>query len=192
MRQFSISLVLLVLLTPLAPGGEGLGVRGKDDDAKPVTVKIFGVSAIAPPAWVEEKPDNLLRSYQFKVPSIDKDQPAGEVAIYKLGSPKTETLFPEWKATFTPPKGKTIDEASRITTVELNNGKATLLDVRGTWKFRDRPRDPRSKLEIRPDYRVIWVVLTIGDESTHIRFSGPDKLVAKHRDTFVTWLKTLK
>ena len=139
-----------------------------------------------------EKPSNLLRSYQFTIPNSEEGQPGGEVAIYKLGTPKTETVFPGWKATFTPPEGKTIEDVAKVTTVELKNGKATMLDVYGTWNFKDAPRDPRSKLEIRPNYRAIWVVLTIGDESTHIRFSGPENLVAKNRDIFMTWLKALK
>jgi len=64
-----------------------------------------------------------------------------------------------------------------------------VLDVSGTWKYRERPFDPKSKEEIRDDYRVIWVVVADKDEATHIRLSGPRETVEKHYAPFVRELR---
>ena len=42
------------------------------------------------------------------------------------------------------------------------------------------------------DYRAIWAIVVVKDEATHVRFSGPSKIVAKHFDEFEKWLKALK
>ena len=68
----------------------------------------------------------------------------------------------------------------------------SLLDASGTWVYRERPRDPKSKPEVKPMYRVVWAVVTVGDETAHVRLSGSDKVVGKHYDEFVAWLKGIK
>ena len=40
-------------------------------------------------------------------------------------------------------------------------------------KYKERPFDPKSKEEIKEDYRVVWVIVTEKDETTHLRLSGP-------------------
>jgi hypothetical protein len=157
----------------------------------PVSVKLGVLVVEAPKDWVNQKPANLLRSYQFQLPSKLDGLAHGEVAIFKEASPKVEEKFTEWKATFVPPEGQMIDDIVKKSTFELpKKTQVHVLDFTGTWKYRERPRDPRSREEIRPDFRVIWVILVQPDETTHIRFSGPEKVVAAHHEAFITWLKS--
>lgn len=163
------------------------------EDAKPTVVKINSLSAPAPTGWSVEKPANRLRSFQFKLPAAAEGGHSGE--IYGMADSNSDhaKYFARWKNDFVVPEGKTADDIAKTTTLDLAGGtKAYLLDMTGTWRFKERPFDPRSKTEERPDYRVVWAVVNGPDASTHLRMSGPAAVVDKQYDSFVNWLKALK
>ncbi len=62
----------------------------------------------------------------------------------------------------------------------------------GTWKYKERPQDPKSKEMLLDDYRVIWVIVAEKDEATHIRLSGPKESVDKQVKAFEGFVKSLK
>lgn len=159
----------------------------------PSIVTLGSLKATAPATWKSERPSNLLRSYQFKIAAADKDAPPAEVAVFKEASPKVEEKFAEWKGTFVVPDGKTADDlGAKVEKFTVADAAVHTLDVSGTWKYRERPRDPKSKEELRPDQRVIWVVLIQKDETTHVRLAGPAVVVDKHADEFLKWIKSAK
>jgi hypothetical protein len=160
--------------------------------ADPAPIAVNSLKATPPAEWVVEKPSNRLRSAQFKLKSGSENLADGEVNVMPESNPKTDVLFPRWKATYIPPDGKTIDEIAKETTFDVGNSKITLLDVSGTWKYRERPQDPKSKEEMKPEYRTIWAVVAEKDACTHLRLSGPQVVVAKHYDSFVAMLKGMK
>ena len=161
-------------------------------DPKPTVVKLGTLSATTPVTWKSEKPNNLLRSYQFKIPSGDPAFADAEVAVYKEASPKVDDKFAEWKASFVLPEGKGIDDISKVSKYEVSTATAHILDITGTWKYRERPRDPKSKEELKPEHRAVWVILRDKEETTHIRLSGPMSVVEKHIADFEKWLKSAK
>lgn len=171
--------------------GMGVETTSADSPQKPVVVQVGKLSAVAPEAWKNEKPSNRLRSYQFRLPGID-GLPDAEIAIYPESHPSPEKNFPRWQAQFVPPEGKTLSDISRIGVWELPAAKAHYLDIQGTWKYRERPKDPSSKEMILENYRAIWVIVVEKDEATHIRFSGPAPVVEKHYKSFEQWIKALK
>lgn len=153
----------------------------------------FGkLKAVAPASWKVEKPANRLRSHQFKLASPNKDFADAELIVLPQSNGNAEKVFPGWKGQFDPPDGKTIDDVTKKDTFTVGTAKVQTLDVSGTWKFKERPQDPKSKLEIRPEYRSIWFIVTVGDESWHVRFSGPQSVVAKHYDDVLACVKSLK
>ena len=179
--MFARSLVCLVLAMPCA----------RADDSG-TAVKLSGLSGTTPATWKSEKPANRLRSFQFKLPSGDKAIADAEVAIFPESSPDNTKNFERWKATFVPADGSTIDDAAKVGTLDIGKAKVATLDVSGTWKYKARPQDPKSKEELLADYRAIWVVIETPDETTHLRLSGPAVVVEKHKKEFETWLKGLK
>ncbi len=155
-------------------------------------VTIGKLTATTPQDWKKEKPANLLRSYQFKLPG-EKELAECELAVFPESHPDPEKTFPKWKATFVPPEGKTLDEIAKITKWMVPGVSVTVLDIaEGTWKYRERPNDPKSKEMLLEDYRVIWVIVAGKDEATHIRLSGPAPSVRKQFAAFETWVKSLK
>ena len=159
---------------------------------KGIPVKLCGLAGVAPATWKSEKPANRLRSYQFKLPSGDKDYADAEVAIFPESSPDNAKNFARWKDTFVPADGMTIDQAAKTGKLEIGKITAATLDVSGTWKFKERPQDPKSKEMLLADHRAIWVVIETPDETTHVRLSGPAMVVEKHKKDFDAWLKSLK
>jgi hypothetical protein len=161
-------------------------------DDKPTAVAVAGLKADAPAGWKAEKPANLLRSHQFKLPSDDKTYADAELTVSPKSSDKVSDKFDEWKAQYTPPDGKKAEDVTKTSTFEVGGAKVHVLDVTGTWKYKERPRDPKSKEEIRPEYRTVWVIVTGKEDTAHLRLSGPQGVVDKHYPDFEKWLKSLK
>jgi hypothetical protein len=180
MRSFS----LLLLASGIALA---TAARGSDD--KPVVVKLNKLSAPALADWKKEKPSNLLRTYQFKLPGA-KDHPDAELTIYNESLPGTAKNFPKWKNTFVAPEGKSVDDLARTAKWEVPGAKVDVLDVTGTWKFKERPQDKKETL--LDDWRVIWVIVEEKDETHHIRLSGPIPTMEEHAKTLEKWVKSLK
>jgi hypothetical protein len=171
----------LLLAAPLTAYGQDKGTE----------VKLYKLAGVTPAEWKSEKPANRLRSYQFKLPGAEGHADA-ELAIYPESHPDAEKNFPRWKATFVPPEGKTADDISKTAKWDVPGATVTVLDMTGTWKYKERPQDPKSKEMILDDYRVVWVIVAEKDEATHLRLSGPTATVTKHYDSFEKWVKALK
>jgi hypothetical protein len=161
-------------------------------DPAPVVVKFGKLSAEVPKDWKSEKPNNRLRSHQFRLPSGTEGVADAELYVMPESPPDPDKSFPRWKASFVPPDGKDLDDVAKVSKFEVNGATVHLLDVSGTWKYRERPFDPKSKEELRPDYRAVWAIVVTGDEATHLRLSGPRAAVEKHYPAFEKWLKSMK
>lgn len=164
-------------------------VQGADE--KRVVVKLVKLSAPVPADWKSEKPANRLRTYQFKLPGA-KDHPEAELIVMNESPPGTEKNFPKWKNTFVVPEGKTADDISKTAKWDVKGATVNVLDMTGTWKFKERPFDPKSKEMLLEDWRVIWVIVEEKDETHHIRLSGPAVTVAKRAGAVEAWIKSLK
>jgi hypothetical protein len=162
---------------------------GADD--KPAVVKVNKLSAAAPAGWKSEKPANRLRSFQFKLPGA-ADHAEAEVIVMPESSPDAEKNFPRWKGSFVAPEGKTTDDISKTAKWDVPGSTVNVLDVTGTWKYKERPFDPKSKEMLLDNYRVIWVIIADKDEATHVRLSGPAPSVDKHAAAFEKFVKSLK
>jgi hypothetical protein len=162
-------------------------------DDKPVKVKLGKLSAEALAQWKSEKVANRLRSYQFKLPGEKGGPGDAELIVMSESDPKAEKVFPRWKSSFVPPEGKTADDVGKIRKIDgVKGATIDVLDCYGTWKYKDRPFDPKSKEELKDDYRVIWVIVNDDDEATHLRLSGPKETVDKYYPGFEKFLKSLK
>lgn len=161
---------------------------GADDKA--VVVKVGKRSAAVPASWASVKPSNRLRSHQFKLPAADATLPSGEVIVSPDSDPDPDKLFPRSKATFEPPEGKSVDDIAKMSKLEANGVTVHLLDVSGTWRYKEFPM--AKKEERRPDWRVVWALVVADGTATQVRLSGPIPVVDKHYPAFETWLKSLK
>jgi len=189
---------LMWLLTALAVLAWDLARAGADEksgEKKGTVVKLDGLQSRTPADWVEEKPSSNLRKYQFKIPRAKDDKTDAELMIFFFGAGQGGSAaenVKRWKGFFIPPQGKNIDDVAKVTQMKVGGAAVTYLDVQGTYKFKERPFDPSSKEELRPDSRMLGVVFESQGGPYFIRLVGPAKTVAQHKAAFDDWLKAFK
>jgi hypothetical protein len=180
-----------LLTAGVLAGGLTLDEAAAADDKKEgEVVEIDGMKAAVPGSWVSEKPKNRLRWKTFKLPKAKDDKMDAELAMFNEAAGKPEDNVKRWKGMFQPPEGKTIDDVSKVTEIMIGKGKATYLEVYGTYLFKEFPMAPKA--EMRPDHKMIAVQYDGGDNTYHFRITGPAATVDAHKKGFDDWLKALK
>jgi len=177
---------LLVGLISMSVMMAGFRLSAADAPKLGGPTKLDTVTSVPPKEWTAEKPANRLRSHQYRLPRAKGDAFDGEVVILPDVRETPEKNFERWKLQFEPLTSEKVD---RFT---VGKAKLARLDARGTWKFKERPFDPKSKEEMRANYRVIWVIFELPDANFQIRFSGPAATVAQYADGFDQWLRAFK
>ena len=166
--------------------------NAKDDKDKGTVVELDGLRSKAPAEWKEEAPANQMRLTQFKLPKSKDDKYDAELVIFKGLGGSAKQNVERWKAQFAPPKGKTIDEASKVEEFKVSDRPVTYLDISGTYKFKARPFDPKAEEETRADYRMLAVQIDGKNEVYQIKLTGPAKTIEKYKKGFDEWLKAFK
>jgi hypothetical protein len=184
MRFFSYFLIPLVVVALADP------VRSADEP-KGTVVKLDKFSSTTPADWKSEKPANRLRSHQFRLPAA-KDSRDAEIFIFPDLTKTVDENFARYKDLFVAPEGKTLDDISKITKFEVGKARVAVLDMEGTWLYKERPFDPKSKQEERPNSRVISVIFSTDDGNYLIRLSGPKATIGQHAKAFFDWIKAFK
>jgi hypothetical protein len=167
-----------------------VGAPGRADD-KGTAVEIDGKKSTTPAEWKKETPASNLRYAQFKLPKVKDDKQDAELVIFK-GIPDTvKGNIERWQGDFLPPKGKKAEDISKVSEVKLGGKDATYVDIKGTYLYKTRPRDPNEKAQERPDYRLLGVVYE-GDAKYQIRLIGPAATVEHYKKGFDEWVKGFK
>ncbi len=169
--------------------------QNKSADGKGTVVTLDGLKSTAPADWKEAKPANRMRAYQFRIPKAKGDSADTELVIFYFGpgaGGSAEDNIRRWKGMFLPPEGKKIDDVATVTKMKVGDVDVTYLDVRGTYKFKERPFDPNAKEERRPDYRMLGVVFASKKGPYFFRLVGPDKTVTEHKKEFDKFLRGFK
>ena len=160
-------------------------------ESKGIEVKLDGMSSIAPASWVPEKPANLLRAYQFRIPHAEGDKHDAEIYVLKNLTGSTEDNITRLKDMFVLPPEMPKEKAITQSSTKLGKANLTILDIQGTYLLKHIPIDKVAK-ETRPDYRMIAVIWQSMDDSLGIRLIGPKKTVEWHAKEFHNWIKNFK
>jgi len=161
------------------------------EEPKGIVVKFDSLTSLTPADWKSEKPSNRLRSYQFRLPGLKGEKDA-EIYIFPDLINTVNDNFTRYKADFQAPEGMTVDDFAKTATIEVGKAKVSILDITGTWLYKDRPFDKASKVEPRPDSRVISAIFHTDDGNYLIRVSGPAPTVTAHAKAFYDWIKAFK
>jgi hypothetical protein len=156
------------------------------------TVDLGGLKSTAPASWKEVPVSNSMRVKQFTVPGKDGD---AELVVFFFGEGQggsTQANLDRWKTQFTPPSGESAESASKTSTVKLaSGGKATVLDVHGTYMFKASPMAP-GPAEPRPNHRMLAAVLETPKGNYYLKLVGPAKTIEQSKKDFDGWLKAFK
>src|SRR5262249_9186327 len=126
------------------------GLADDEKDKKGVVVQLDNLKSTAPADWKEERPSNQMRLNQFRLPKVEGDKHDAELVIFFFGTGSggsAQQNIDRWKSAFLPPEGKKIDDVANVTKMKVGNADVTYLDVRGTYKYKERPFDPNAKEE---------------------------------------------
>ena len=181
MRTFVCGLcVALACLLASSSRGEEKGTEFKLDNLKSTT----------PADWKSEKPTSTLRLAQFRLPKAEGDKDDAELRVFSLGGSAKQNLE-RWKGEFQPPKGKSMDDVSKVEEFKVAGCAVLYFDVSGTW-LDGAPGQPADKKTKREDYRMIAVQFNGPDNPFQFKLMGPAKTVEKHKKGFDEWLKGFK
>jgi hypothetical protein len=133
-----------------------------------------------------------MRFAQFKLPKAKDDKEDAELIIFKgLGGTANQNID-RWKKQFVAPKGKTIDDVSKVTDIKIGGSEAKLLDVEGTYMYNPAPFNPASKTVARPHYRMLAIHFDGPRDVYHIKLTGPAKTIEQYKKGFDSWLAGFK
>lgn len=168
-----LAFCIAIFWSPAAEGGDG------------EPVKLGARSSKTPKSWVSEKPSNKLRMAQYRVPKAKGDDKDAEVALFHFpGGGSVKENVDRWKAKFKAPKGKTLDEISKVDTFKVNGVDVTYLDISGNYVF----QTPTPQ----PNYRMLAVYFDADDGPFFITMIGPESTVAAAKTGFDNWLQAFK
>src|SRR5262245_35319745 len=146
----------MLLVAGLVGGACWLATDSRAQDKKEEKgkeIELDGLKAAIPGSWKQEKPDNLLRKLQFRLPKVKDDKEDAILFITKDISGSAEANVKRWKEQIIPPEGKTTDDVVKVTEIKIGDVKSPYVDGSGTYKDNPRPNDPSSKTVLRAGYR---------------------------------------
>ena len=159
--------------------------------AKGVEVTLDGLKSITPTNWKPEKPANLLRPYQFRLPRADGDKEDAVVFILNTVQGTPEENLARWKDLFVLATNIPKDQASRQFGFKNSKAALTCLDIQGTYLVKHKPIDVAVQ-ESRPEYRMIAALWVSKDNGYSIRLIGPKRTVELYAKAFEQWLRGFK
>ena len=160
------------------------------EDDKGTVVKLDDLSSRTPASWKKVKPASSMRFTEFRLPAVKGDKSDAELALFRNAGGDVKSNIRRWKNAFIAPKGKTIDEVTKITKIKIGGREATYVDIHGT--LNPAPFDPRWKGKRWPDFRLLAVQFQGPDNLYHIKLTGPAKTVEHYKKDFDAWLKGFK
>jgi hypothetical protein len=125
----------------------GAGQEKQTEKGKGTLVKLDGLESRTPPGWYEEKPNNRMRLYQFRLSPVGDDKDNAEVVIFYFGEGQggsAEENIKRWKGLFTPPQGKRMADVAKVQ--KMNVGKIWMSRARIASLLSTRTPRPPSDL----------------------------------------------
>jgi hypothetical protein len=174
------------------PPAGGVRPVANREEVKGTPVSIETLKALAPPEWRPEHPADRTLSHQFRLPKKRNDPGDAELVVQPNVTGSVESHLRHYKQLFVPIPNMAPEEAAKVESFRLGSASVTYLDVQGTYLFKGAAGDPNVKEDVRPDYRLIAVLVTT-DEAMHmVRLVGPRGTVAHYKKEFDGWLKSFK
>jgi hypothetical protein len=171
-------------------------LRSADDKKKDGNVvELDALKSKTPADWEQKPTTNQMRAYQFTLPNAKDNKASAELIIFYFGQGgggSAADNIKRWKGMMTAPEGKKIDDVAKVDKFKVGEVPVTYLDVEGTYLAKERPFDPNSKVEKKPDYRLLGVVFESPKGPYFMRVTGPAKTIAEQKKAFDEWLKNFK
>jgi hypothetical protein len=165
------------------------------EEKKGTVVELDGMKSTTPGTWVKGKPKGKMREMEFKLPKVKGDKVDADLAVFNLGG-TVDANVARWKGQFKAPKGKSIDDVTKVRKIKVGGAEATYVQIEGT--YRAAPFDPKfGDMKSRafkewPNFRLLALQFKGPKKSYQIRLIGPAKTVEHYQKGFEAWLKGFK
>lgn len=146
-------------------------------------VHLKPIALTAPATWKRSKPQSSLVHAEFALPHADKDTVDGRLTVSVVGGTVKDNVD-RWKGQFV---GK-IDDP-KIEELEIDGLKATLVDCSGTFGEQKGMSGPVVN---RPNYRMVGVLIPLGDQLYVIKAVGPRETISANVDAINSFVGSLK
>jgi hypothetical protein len=155
-------------------------------------VELGKLKSATPADWKENRVTNSMQIKNFTLPKAEGEDPA-TLIVYQFGTGVggLDANIKRWKGMIEPPQGKTVEDITKVTELEVSKIKVTLVDATGTYLQRNMA-DPSSKPARKENYRLINVYFPTEDAVFTLRLLGPAKSVNAAEKPFMEWLKNFK
>lgn len=193
MRRLIGFMMLAFMAAACSPSAsETSAADGDKNKGNGVVVDLDGLKSTTPGTWKEEAPSNSMRLMQFRLPKKGDDKHDAELVVFRNISGSAKDNIARWKAQFTPPEGKKVEDVAKVEEFKVGGATLTYLDVSGTYLLKTRPFDPSDKGEKRPNYRMLAVQFEGPKNVYHIKLTGPAKTIEANKKGFDEWVKNFK
>jgi hypothetical protein len=165
------------------------------DDSKGTLVEIDGVQSQTPADWTPKGSTSKFRIKEFELTAAKGDSTNANLTIFFFGEGSGGSIddnVKRWKTMFVPPEGKTVDQVSKLENKKINGIDVAYFEISGSYKYKARPFDQSEQPQLRPNYRMIDIIMETKKGPYFIRLVGPAATVEHHKKAFDDWLNAFK
>lgn len=156
------------MMAPKAPAGPPRDITPSGELAAQT---LPGLAFSVPKEWEKGTPSNSMRQGQWVLPGPGGD---AELVVFRFPdrAGTVEANINRWKGQFTPPEGKTIDEATTTKEIAGPDGlSTTLVDVSGTFVAATQPGGDQKHND--PGRRMLAAIVSGSGAPFYFKAVGP-------------------
>lgn len=170
--------------SPHSGMGMGMGMSEPQAGANPLTFT-------APDSWVAEKPKNMMRKAQYKLPG-EGDGQDGEVVVFYFGPGQggdNESNIQRWVGQFSKADGSPLG-ADDVTRTKETAGDLPVTMVEFAGTFNAPTMGGMSAGGTHDNYRMLAGIVEVGDDRWFIKATGPDATIKAHQAEIQDYIKS--
>jgi len=145
-----------------------------------------------PAGWVEESPSSSSRKFQYRLQRVEQDNEDAEVVVFYFagGGGTPQANVDRWVGQFQTPDGKPVSDKAKTSHKDVNGIHVTIVDVSGTYFSSLGPMQGDG--EPKPGYRMLGVIAETASGPWFIKFTGPERTVARWEPSFHSFVDSMK
>jgi hypothetical protein len=171
---------------------QGSGQEQEQDKQKPpikFSVADGRIEMSAPGDWKQVDPAVNMIEAEFSIPAVGDDTTTGRLTVMGAGG-SVQANLDRWIGQVKQPDGSDSRAKATISEKDVQGLKVHLLDIGGTYQDQRGPQAPSVE---RKNYRLLAAIIETGSVGSYfVKFYGPEKTVAKHKDAFVKMIEEIK
>ena len=146
----------------------------------------------SPAGWVSKPPSSRMRLAEFSLPKAEGDPEDGVLVITFFGGQggTVQQNLDRWLTQMAQPDGRASKDVAKVSTLETNGLKLTIMDLPGTYVAEVAPGS--AERHNKPGFHLRNAVIEGKGGPYFIRLVGPAKTLAKWDAAAQAFFKSLR